>query len=316
MRDPFRWLFAALSVSLGASLFWGVQQRRELAREQLGAAADLQSLADLEGRLAKAENARDAAQAETRLQGQTGLNIRRMFAEGPSASAPGALDAFNAAVDGDPVWEPFYRRLERRRILSRYNILLTALAIPRGKLAPLEDLLVERAIAIRKVVHQLRSAGQKFDSPGVTGAVGHATDEFDAKIETLVGSDISQKLKEWNSAIYSYGNVPDGLVAQDAVTLNEAGFELSTDQLVKLALVRYEVTVLSPEARPGSGGDLIDPKTGITPLEQQLFVREADILSAKEIEVLRNWTTEEHRARAALNVLKAKFHIEAPLTSR
>jgi hypothetical protein len=308
MRDPFRWLFAALSVSLGASLFWGVQQRRELNRARLAAAADRQAFTDMEDRLGAHEKARIATDAN--LQAQAGPSIRRIFPEGRSVPAPEVVDKFNAAVDTDPVWEPFFRSLERRRVLSRYNLLLAALAIPRDKLAPLEDLLVERAIASRKIVHQLRSAGKRADSPDSIAAVSQATDEVDARIEKVVGGEVARKLKEWNSAIYSYGNIPDGPVAQDAVTLREAGFELSTDQLVKLALIRYEVTVLSPEARPGSKGDLIDPNTGITPLEMRLFAREADVLSADEVAVLRKWTTEEHRARAALDALKAKFHIE------
>ena len=308
MRDPFRWLFAALSISLGASLFWGVQQRRDLNRAQLAAAADSQAFLDLEDRLRAQEKARIAAEAS--LQAQAGPNIRRMFPESRSVPAPEVVDKFNAAVDTDPVWEPFFRSLERRRVLSRYNLLLAALAISRDKLAPLEDLLVERAIASRRIVHQLRSAGKKVDSPEAIGAVSQATDEVDARIEKAVGGDVARKLKEWNSAIYSYGNIPDGPVAQDAVTLRDAGYELSTDQLVKLALIRYEVTVLSPEARPGSGGELIDPNTGITLLEMRLFARETGVLSAEEIAVLRNWTAEEHRARAALDALKVRFHIE------
>lgn len=308
MRDPIRWLLAALSVALGAALFWAVQQRRELNREHLGEAADRQAFADLEGRLKAAEEARFAAEAS--LQARTDPNIRRMFPEGHSVPSPENIDKFNAAVDSDPVWEPFFRSLERRRVLSRYNLLLAALALPRDKLAPVEDLLVDRAIASRKILHQLRNAGKKINSPEAIGAVSQATDDIDARIEKFVGSDAARKLKEWNSAIYSYGNAPDGPVAQDAITLREAGFELSTGQLVKLALIRYEVTVLSPEARPGSGGDRVDPVTGITPLEKRLFVREAEVLSAEEIAVLRTWTNGERRARAALNVLKAEFHIE------
>jgi hypothetical protein len=123
-------------------------------------------------------------------------------------------------------------------------------------------------------------------------------------------------LKEWNSAIYSYGNAPNGPVAQDAITLREAGFELSTDQLVQLALIRYEVTVLSPQARSGSGSDRLDPKTGLTRLQEQLFARQAEVLSPAEIAVLRNWEIEEHRARAAVDAIRAKFHIETNQTPR
>lgn len=313
MRDPFRWPLAALLVALVASLFWGVQQRRELIRERRGAAADRQAFADLEGRLTTAEKARLAAEAS--LQGQIELNIRRMFPESRSLPPSATIDKFNAAVDRDPVWAPFYRKLERRRILARYNILLNALKIPSGKLTRLEDLLVERAIASRYLVHQLREAGQKFNSPEVIAAVGRTTEEFDAKIEKFIGRNAAQEVKEWNSAIYSYGNAPDGPVAQDAVILGEAGFELSTDQLVKLALIRYETYVLNPAARAGSGSGRIDPKTGLSRLEEQLFSRQAKVLSPAEIAVLRNWAIEEHQARAAVDAVRARFHIEADRTS-
>jgi hypothetical protein len=239
-----------------------------------------------------------------------------MFPESRTVSASATIDKFNAAMDRDPVWGPFYRKLERRRILSRYRILLAALKIPPEKLAPLEDLLVERAITSRQIVHRLREAGRKFNSPEVLAAVDHATDEVDAKIKPLIGDGIAQKLKEWNSAIYSYGNAPDGPVAQDAITLNEAGFELSTDQLVKLALIRYEVCVLNPEVRAGSGAEQIDPKTGLTRLEKQLLARQAEVLSSAEIAVLRNWAIEEHHARAALDAVRAKFHLEIDRTAR
>ena len=263
MRDPFRCLFAALIVALGGSLFWGVRQHRELLRERRGAADDRQAFVDLEGRLTAAERAR--LSAEARLEGQVGLDIRRMFPESRSVPESATIDKFNVAVDRDPVWGPFYRKLERRRILSRYNILLAALKIPPEKLAPLQDLLVERAIASRSIVHQLRDSGRKFNSPQVLAAVDRATDEVDARIEKLVGGKKARELKEWNSAIYSYGNAPNGPVAQDAITLSEAGFELSTDQLVQLALIRYEVTVLSPQARSGSGSDRLRSENRLNP---------------------------------------------------
>ena len=312
MRVLWPLLVAALVVSLGASLFWGVQQSRELARARLGAAADQQTLDDMEGRLKMAERARNAAEAS--LQGQHDMNPRRIFPEGRPIAEPATINRFNAALDSDPVWAPFFGKLERRRIISRYNILLTALKIPQDKLVPLEDLLVERAIIRRRTAHQIRNAGGKSSSPESIAAVGQATDDVDARIEKLVGGDVAQSLKEWNSAVYLFGNAPDGMVAQDAVTLNDAGFELSSDQLVKLALIRHEVYVLNPEAASAtlaSSSDKVDTKVGLTGLEEKLLKREAEVLSAEEIAVLRNWAIEAHHARTALEVLRAKYHIES-----
>jgi len=314
MREPLRWLFAALLVAFAISVFCGVRQRRELIRERQEAATESRAVADLEDRLAVVEKARVAAEAG--LQGPGELNIRRVFPEHGPVPSPGTIDQFNAAVDRDPVWAPFYRSLERRRILSRYNILLPALEIPPEKLAPLEELLVERAIATRYLAHHLRETGQRFNSPEVIAAVARATDDVDLKIERLTGDAIARKLNEWNGAIYTYGNAPDGPAAQDAVTLDEAGFNVSTGQLVKLALIRYEVFVLNPEARSGSGASRIDPKTGLTGLEKELLAREAEILTPEEIAVLRDWTIEEHRARAALDAIRARFHIETDRTPR
>jgi hypothetical protein len=233
-----------------------------------------------------------------------------MFPAGGPLPSADTINKFNAAMDADPVWAPFFRKLERRRILSRYNILLSALSIPQGKRAPLEDLLVERAIASRKMVHEQRVAGRKFDSPEVITAVAGVTDGFDSKINALVGAEIAAKLKEWNTAIYSYGNAPDGPVAQDAVTLSDAGFEVSSDQLVKLALIRYEVYVLNPGPRPASGADPVDLATGLTPQETRLFERESEVLPKDEVAVLRNWQVEEHRARAAADAIRSTFHME------
>jgi hypothetical protein len=236
------------------------------------------------------------------------MNPRRIFPEGKPPADLATIDKFNAALDSDPVWGPFYRKLERRRIISRYNILLAALKIPHDKLAPLEDLLVERAISSRRINHQIRDAGGKSSSPESIAAVGHATEDVDARIKMLVGGDAAQSLKEWNSAVYLFGNAPDGAVAQDAVTLSDAGFELSSDQMVKLALIRHEVYVLNPE---GAAGDKGDPKAGLTGSEERLLKREAEVLSPDEIAVLRNWAIEAHQARLALEALRAKYHVES-----
>jgi hypothetical protein len=273
---------------------------------RVGEAALQQTLAEIEGRLRTAERARNAAQAS--LQGQHDMNPRRIFPEGRSSADPAAVDRFNAALDSDPVWDPFYRKLERRRIISRYSILITALKIPHDKLVPLENLLVERAITHRRIAHQIRNAGGNSSSPESVAALGQATDDVDARIEKLVGGDATRSLKEWNSAVYLFGNAPDGTVAQDAVTLNDAGFELSSDQLVQLALIRHEVYVLNTEV---SSGDKVDAKTGLTPLEEKLLKHEAEVLSPEEIVVLRDWAIETHRARAALEALRAKYHIES-----
>jgi len=309
MRFPTPLIIAALIVSLGASLFWGVQQRRELARVRLGAAAVQQALDDADVRLKAAERARYAAEAS--LQGQHDMNPRRIFPESRPIGDPATIDKFNAALDSDPVWDPFYRKLERRRIISRYNILITALKIPHDKLVPLEDLLVERAITSRRVAHQIRNAGGISSSPESIAAVGQATDDVDARIDKLVGGTVAKSLKEWNSAVYLFGNAPDGTVAQDAVTLNDAGFELSSDQLVKLALIRHEIYVLNPEVSSASPGDKIDGKAGLTALEEKLLKREAEVLSPEEIAVLRDWAIETHHARAVLEVLRAKYHVES-----
>jgi hypothetical protein len=291
---------------LGASLFWGIRQSRELASARLAAAGSEHALADIEGRLAMAERARIAAEAS--LRGQHDINPRRVFPEGRPIGDSATIDKYNAALDNDPVWGPFYEKLERRRIISRYNILLAALKIPHDKLVPLEDLLVERAITGRRITHKILDGGGKLSSPESIAAIGRTTDDVDDRIEKLVGGDVARSLKEWNSAVYLFGNAPDGTVAQDAVTLSDAGFELSSDQLVKLALIRHEVYVLNPEV---SSGDKIDAKAGLTRLEEKLLKREAEVLSSEEIAVLRNWAIEAHHARAAMEALRATYHIES-----
>jgi hypothetical protein len=314
MRDPFRWLTVVLVVALGCALFWGGHQHRERERERVSAEADRQAFADLESQLTRAERARLASEAA--LNGQAESDIRRMFPESRSVPESATIDQFNAAVDRDPIWQPFFRKLERRRILARDGILIAALAIPPEKRAALEDLLVERTLSNRYIVHRLRETGRKFSAPQTLAAVGHATDAIDAKIKTLVGRDNAQKLREWNGAIYSYGTTPNGPVAQDAVTLSEAGFVLSTEQLVKLALIRYEVAVLDPDARAVPGSEPVDAKPGLTRQEKRLLAREAEVLSPAEIAVLRDWTLQAHRARAAVDILRAQFHIDASPTRR
>jgi hypothetical protein len=302
-------LIAVLIVVLGASLFWGEQERRELSRLRADETADREANTELTGQIALQEEGR--LPAETSMQGRSDSDARRLFPESRSIPWSAAVSQFNAALDRDPVWAPFFRKLERRRILGRYSVLLSSLKLPPAKLASLEDLLVERSVASRHVVHELRETDQKLSSPAAIAAIGRATEEVDEKISALAGKDAAKSLREWNGAIYYYGNVPDGLVGQDAVALSDAGFQLSSDQLVKLALIRYEVYALGAGIRSGSGLDRIDAATGLTRLESQMLTRQAEVLSPDEIAVLRNWAIERHQARAAVDTLREKFHVEA-----
>jgi hypothetical protein len=308
MRSPLPWLSAALI----ACLLWAAAEHRATLRERARTEAERRAAAGLEVRLAAAEKAR--LSGEARWRGQTGQDIRRIFAESPTPPDSAAIDRFNAAADRDPVWGPFFRKLERRRVLARDQTLLAALRIPPDKLAPLEELLVERALAGRSTVHRLREAGRKFNSPDVIAAVDHATDAIDAEIEKLIGAEPARELREWNGAIYSYGTTPNGPVAQDAVTLADAGFALRPDQLVRLALIRYEVYVLDPAGPAGAGGNRVDPKSGLTPLEEKLLRRDSEVLAPAEIDVLRDWSREQNRARAAVDALRARFHLETSAT--
>lgn len=313
MRRLVTPLAVAVMAALAASLAWGFRLKLELVRERLAAAAQREALERVEARLAASEQARRVA--ESSLQSQTELNIRRMFPESRSAADSAALDRFNAAADRDPLWQSYFRQWERRRVLARYGIAIDALKIPAAKRKPLEDLLVERAIAMRMAVHKLREQDRSFNSPEVLAAFRRAADDADLKIRELVGDKAAQELKEWNSAIYFYSNVPDGPVAQDAETLREAGYVLSPDQLVKMALIRYETFVLSPDARTGSGAEEVDPATGLTRLDGELLARQAEVLTPAEIAVLRAWTVEERKAGHEAQALRERFHLNATQAS-
>jgi len=42
-----------------------------------------------------------------------------------------------------------------------------------------------------------------------------------------------------------------------------------------------------------------------------LLDREGEVLSPEEISVLRDWAIMEHKARSALGMIKARYHIES-----
>ena len=304
MRAPLIVLLAALAATVGVILFWGVQQHRALLTEQVSAAAG-RSDADATARaLRSSERARLAA--ETTVQGLHEMNPQRLFTDGHVLASPEVVEKFNAAADADPLWGPFHRKLERRRILARYTILFAALKIAPAAAGPLEDLLVERAIISRRPARRQNGPGAAAESAGVPAETPAS---IDAKIVALVGKDVARQVREWNSAIYFYGNAPDGPVGQDAVSLLDAGYTPSTDQLVRLALIRHEVLTLRNDSRGGGGG--VDPNTGLSPLDERLLAREAEVLSPEEVSVLRQWAIEEHKARAALEAVKAAYHIES-----
>lgn len=299
-------ILLALAVALGAALVWDARLHRELARMNADAELSRAATGDLETRLSAADKARLAAEAS--LQGQRDRNIRRMFSAGPNG-APEDIDRFNAALDSDPVLAPFFHELERRRVMSRYNILLSALQIPPKKRATVQDLLVQRAIETRRISRRQRVQSGRPSAPEPADGTDRATEDIDVKIETLVGADAARAIKEWNSAVYSYGNAPDGQASQDAVTLAEAGFTVTNDQLVQLALIRYEVRTQNPEPPVGPGGPKLEAQNGLAPQEEKLLARESEVLTPAEITVLRTWATEERQARAALEALREKYHI-------
>ncbi len=306
MRAPLASLVAALAVAFGVTLYWGVGQHKALARERASASGARNDLDDATRRLRSSERALLAA--ETSIQGLHAMDSQRLFTSGHTVASPETLEKFYAAADADPLWGPFHHKLERRRILARYTLLFTALKIPSGSLVPLEELLVERAITNRRAPHPQHGADGRLEGPQSSIQSSRI---LDAQIAKLVGDEAARLIREWSSAVYYYGNAPDGPVAQDAVTLMDAGFSLSTDQLVKLALIRHEVLVLHPEPSGGPGARSADPATGLTPVDERLLNREAEVLSAGEVSVLRDWTSEERKARMALERIKMAYHIES-----
>lgn len=306
MRAPLFILFAALMVALGIAVSWGVGQHRALMSERTDAATEHNAFDEMKRRLLASERALLAA--ETSVQGLHSLDAQRLFADGHIAASPETIELFNSAADADPLWGPFRRKLERRRTLARYTILFSALKIPSDSLAPLEELLVERAILSRRASHLSQYSGGKLTG-GQT--LIQSSSILDTQIAKLVGDEDARQIREWGSAIYYYGNAPDGSVAQDAVTLRDAGFSLSTDQLVKLALIRHEVLVLHSEPIGGPGRNSVDSTTELTQLDKRLLDREGEVLSPEEISVLRDWAIMEHKARSALGMIKARYHIES-----
>ena len=306
MRAPLASLIAALVLAFGVTVYWGIGQHQALVRERSRVSAAQNDLDSIAHRLRASERALLAA--ETSIQGLHAMDSQRLFTSDYAVASPETIGQFNAAADADPVWGPFHLRLERRRILARYTILFSALKIPADSLAPLEKLLVERAILRRRAPHSIRSSEANSDE---AQAIGQSTSVVDAQIAKLVGSEAAQQVREWSSAIYYYGNAPDGSVMQDAVTLRDAGFTLSTDQLVKLALIRHEVLVLHSGSFLGSEGNITLSTTGLTQLDRMLLDREAEVLSPEEILVLRNWVIQEREARAALEKIKMMYHIES-----
>ena len=298
MRGPLLCLCAVLAAGFGYALFWGYQQSRALETVRVGSAAQHRDADVLAERLRTSERARSAAEASAL--GLHEMNPQRLFTDGHAPATQQTVLEFNAAADADPVWGPFYRKLERRRVLARYAPLLDALQVPAGKRQALEGLLVDRAIAVHRAPHVAGPASAKPPA-------GPSPASIDGQILQLVGADLARQIKEWNSAVYAYGNAPDGPAAQDAVTLKDAGISVTADQLVRLALLHHEVFVLSPA---GPGGNTVDPKTGVTPMEERMFERESTVLPPEAVAVLRAWSVEEHRARAALDLIKARFHIE------
>ncbi len=169
--------------------------------------------------------------------------------------------------------------------------------------------MVERAICRKLAADRVRELGHMFGSPEVVVAMAQAKDEVESKIEKLLGKDAAEKLREWEVAAYNFSGHWDGRVGEYALTLGDSGFNLNNAQLVKLAFLQHEVysRELNPAARSEDAANKPNPETGLTQPDEQLFAREAEILSPSEIAILRDWKLEEYRAKIALERLRSSF---------
>jgi hypothetical protein len=228
--------------------------------------------------------------------------VANKSSERASNDIEASVGRLNAAVDHNTIWNAYYRKMRRRMVLRNYAPLLAQLNLPPAKLGALKDLLTERAVCDRFARDRIVQEGYKANSAEVHKEMLRSSEAIEKSIRGLVGAQTTDTLLKWAGAVSYY----NGIVADDATMLEDAGFKLSADDRIKLALIQYESNSAHSTERKESAGmpNRVDTEAKLTSTEEALFDREAKVLSPMEISILRDWAVETHRARVVYDTLR------------
>lgn len=207
------------------------------------------------------------------------------------ARAAAGLENERELPAADPAAAEHRHRQQRRMIQERYGDLFNRLNLSPVALEELKRLLLE-----------LESPPSTRDV-GVAGATdaGESTSrrtfaETHDQIYNLLGYEGYTAFERYTRELTS----SRPMVRRFAADAADAGYPLSAVQRTALSQAIFEVTdpQISVDAIT-AGANNPDPATGLTPLDQKILTRAADILSSPQVELLRAFRVRERAGLAA-----------------
>jgi hypothetical protein len=129
-------------------------------------------------------------------------------------------------------------------------------------------------------------------------AVSDATKDLNQAVNSLIGSEASEKLEALKGvANFGSQNGVDDL----AVDLIDAGVALSTEQSQALAQSLHDLrnAAKNPDASAPGYND-VDHATWLSPIDQQFLAKAATMLTPTQLQILRTSRSEDNQREAIL----------------
>lgn len=255
-------------------------------------------IADLQEALARRQEAevqlrREHEQAlrdRERALGELRQSVAQLQRELVVVRAAAGYDSAGGELSSGAFLSEFRLRQLRRIVQERYGELFDRLGLSPATLEQLKRLLVE-----------LENATIWAPDPGADGAATDAASrrtaaDIHADIYDLLGYDAYMAFDRYGREL----TLARPLVRRFAIDAADAGHPLSAAQQSALSRIVFEVTDSQTNAdavKPGA--HVPDAATGLTPIDQQLLARAADVLSSNQLDLFRSFRIRERENLAA-----------------
>lgn len=280
-------LFLVLIAGILALALWRLRREESESRSALD--RDLNRIAELQTKL-NLEN-KGTAPLRTAADGGAGGS-----GKAPSQSRPGVkvVHVSTLARDNPQLSEVLHRQL-RAQAINTYHEAVDKLDLPSDVRIKLMDLLGERSL----ITMELGWPSGVTDANSISEARENAA-EIDRQIGGLIGSDVYEQLKDEAKAAQLAPNFKSAVNAF-AAGMADDGVSMTPDQ--SAALLKAYSEINNPVKNPGiinPTSSTPDTRTYLTPQDQALLDRAADVLSPAQLANLQTALAEPHQYAATL----------------
>lgn len=300
-----------VAVVLLGGLAWQ-QSQRIAALEKTAASvaaereAAVRRATDAEGRLAAAEKTQSELETELK-------DARKAPAVAPAPAVATTRASANvnamAALD-NPAMQKMMAATFKSSLDQRYGGLFRQLRLSPAELDRLKDLLAERQMSGLDVMRAAQSQGMNLagDPSGLAKLMSQAQSEVDNSIRSLIGDQRFEQYQDFNQNIGAYS-----LLDQIERRLSYTNAPLQSTQSEALLRVLVET---SPPAETGARGiaaNFVQSLAGASPIvgamaqrpiSNETVQRSAAVLSAAQVEVIRQLQAEQQSQAGMMQSLR------------